>query len=156
MKLESFVSSLRNAENPGDLFRILEEKGAPLIEVDGERFLAIVEGDFEGKNFWTEINGEKASSAIGDAMLTSSSFPFKCRRPYTGGNVIFVPIKDIESKEFLVAYTDGSGGSFYAVRDGKAEKISREEYESMKEGMPEFRVKGISDEQVESMGAFFG
>jgi len=156
MKLEGFVSSLRSAESHEHLLRILEDKGAPVTEVDGRRFLIVIEGDFEGRKFWTEINGEKASAALGDAILTAASFPFKCKRPYTGGNVILVPMDDVESEEFVVAYTDGENGAFYLVKGGDVRKISREDYDDLKSKMPEFRVKGISDEQVESMGAFFG
>ncbi len=156
MKVEGFVASLRNAETIGVLFKILAEKGAPLVELDGKRFLIVVEGDFEGRRFWTEINGEKANQALGDAMLNSSSFPFKCRRPYTGGNVIFVDFDDIEVEEFLVAYRDPDYGVFYLVKNGQAEEITKEEYEKLLPGMPEFKIKSMSEEQMDMMGAFFG
>jgi len=156
MKVEGFVASLRNAETIGELFRILQEKGAPIVELDGQRFLIVVEGDFEGRKFWTEINGQRANQALGDAMLNSSSFPFKCRRPYTGGNVIFVNFDDIEVERFLVAYRDPDYGIFYLVENGNAKEITREEYEELKGEMPEFKVKSMSDEQMEVMGAFFG
>jgi len=156
MKVEGFVASLRNAETIGELFKILQESGAPVVELDGRRFLIVVEGDFEGRPFWTEINGEKANQALGDAMLSSSSFPFKCKRPYTGGNVIFVNFDDIEVGKFLVAYRDPDYGIFYLVEDGKAREITAEEYARLKAEMPEFKVKSMSDEQLAGMGAFFG
>ena len=156
MKVEGFVSALRNAETIGELFKILQERGAPIVELDGQRFLIVVEGDFEGRPFWTEINGEKANQALGDAMLNSSSFPFKCKRPYTGGNVIFVNFNDIEVEKFLVAYRDPDYGIFYLVESGNAREITKEEYERIKVEMPEFKVKGLSDEQLAGMGAFFG
>ncbi|NJE06453.1 hypothetical protein E3E36_09935 [Thermococcus sp. M36] len=156
MKVEGFVSSLRNAETVGELFKILHEKGAPVIELDGKKFLIVVEGDFEGRKFWTEINGEKANQALGDAMLNSSSFPFKCKRPYTGGNVIFVNFDDIEVGEFLVAYRDQEYGVFYLVENGSEKEITKAEYEELLPKMPEFRIKSMSEEQMEVMGAFFG
>ena len=156
MKVEGFVSALRNAETIGELFKILQERGAPIDELDGQRILIIVEGDFEGRPFWTEINGEKANQALGDAMLNSSSFPFKCKRPYTGGNVNFVNFNDIEVEKFLVAYRDPDYGIFYLVESGNAREITKEEYERIKVEMPEFKVKGLSDEQLAGMGAFFG
>ena len=156
MKVEGFVASLRNAETIGELFKILQEKGAPIVELDGQRFLIVVEGDFEGRPFWTEINGERANQVLGDAMLNSSSFPFKCRRPYTGGNVIFVNFNDIEVEKFLVAYRDPDYGIFYLVEDGEAREITKEDYEKLKGEMPEFKVKSMSDEQMDMMGAFFG
>jgi len=156
MKVEGFVASLRNAETIGGLFKILAEKGAPVAELDGKRFLIVVEGDFEGRKFWTEINGEKANQALGDAMLNSSSFPFKCKRPYTGGNVIFVDFDDIEVEEFLVAYRDPDYGIFYRVKNGQAEEITKEEYEKLLPEMPEFKIKSMSEEQMDMMGAFFG
>ncbi len=156
MKVEGFVASLRNAETIGELFKILQEKGAPIVELDGQRFLIVVEGDFEGRKFWTEINGQRANQALGDAMLNSSSFPFKCRRPYTGGNVIFVNFDDIEVEKFLVAYRDPDYGIFYLVENGNAKEITKEDYEKLKGEMPEFKIKSMSDEQMEVMGAFFG
>ncbi|WP_297092126.1 hypothetical protein [Thermococcus sp.] len=156
MKVEGFVASLRNAETIGELFRILAQKGAPIVELDGKRFLIVVEGDFEGRKFWTEINGEKANQALGDAMLNSSSFPFKCRKPYTGGNVIFVSFDDVEVGEFLVAYRDPDYGMFYHVKNGRAEEITREGYEALLPKMPEFRIKSMSEEEMSAMGAFFG
>ncbi|WP_297467813.1 hypothetical protein [Thermococcus sp.] len=156
MKVEGFVASLRNAETIGELFKILQEKGAPVVELDGQRFLIVVEGDFEGRPFWTEINGENANQALGDAMLNSSSFPFKCKRPYTGGNVIFVNFDDIEVEKFLVAYRDPDYGIFYIVENGKAREITEEEYEKLKGEMPEFKIKSMSEEQMDMMGAFFG
>ncbi len=156
MKVEGFVASLRNAETIGELFKILTEKGAPVVELDGQRFLIVVEGDFEGRKFWTEINGERANQALGDAMLNSSSFPFKCRKPYTGGNVIFVNFEDIEVEKFLVAYRDPDYGVFYLVENGKAKEITEEEYEKLKAQIPEFRIKSMSEEQMDMMGAFFG
>ncbi|ACJ15907.1 hypothetical protein, conserved [Thermococcus onnurineus NA1] len=156
MKVEGFVASLRNAETIGELFKILQKKGVPIVELDGKRFLIIVEGDFEGRKFWTEINGEKANQMLGDAMLNSASFPFKCKKPYTGGNAIFVAFDDIEADEFLVAYRDEDYGIFYRVKDGKAEEITKEEYEELKDKIPEFKVKGFSEEQMDMMGAFFG
>ncbi|NJE60856.1 hypothetical protein [Thermococcus sp. 21S7] len=156
MKVEGFVASLRNAETIGELFKILSEKGAPVVELDGKRFLIVVEGDFEGRRFWTEINGEKANQALGDAMLNSSSFPFKCRRPYTGGNVIFVDSDDIEVEDFLVAYRDPEYGIFYRVKNGEAEEITEEDYENLIPEMPEFKIKSMSEEQMDMMGAFFG
>ncbi|WP_457741658.1 hypothetical protein [Thermococcus sp.] len=155
MKVEGFVASLRNAETIGELFKILQKKG-PIVELDGQKFLIVVEGDFEGRKFWTEINGEKANQALGDAMLNSSSFPFKCKRPYTGGNVIFVNFDDIETDKFLVAYRDPDYGIFYLVENGEAKEITEEEYEDLKGKMPEFKVRSMSDEQLEGMGAFFG
>ena len=156
MKIEGFVASLRNAGTIEELFDILQAKGAPLIELDGERFLVVVEGDFEGDKFFTEINGEKANSALGDAMLNSSSFPFKCRKPYTGGNAIFVKFDDIESGEFLTAYRGDRAGKFFHVKEGIAEEITEEEYRDLIKKMPEFRVKAFSEEQMDMMGAFFG
>ena len=156
MKVEGFVASLRNAETIGELFKILGEKGAPVVELDGQRFLIVVEGDFEGRKFWTEINGEKANQALGDAMLNSSSFPFKCKRPYTGGNVIFVNFDDIEVEKFLVAYRDPDYGIFYLVENGEAKEITEKEYQELIREMPEFKVKSMSDEQMDMMGAFFG
>ncbi|WP_297488900.1 hypothetical protein [Thermococcus sp.] len=156
MKVEGFVASLRNAETIGELFKILEEKGAPIVELDGQRFLIVVEGDFEGRKFWTEINGERANQALGDAMLNSSSFPFKCKRPYTGGNVIFVNFDDIEVERFLVAYRDPDYGVFYLVENGKAKEVTKEDYEKLLPEMPEFKIKSMSDEQMDMMGAFFG
>ena len=156
MKVEGFVAALRNAETIGELFKILEEKGAPVVELDGQRFLIVVEGDFEGRKFWTEINGEKANQALGDAMLNSSSFPFKCRRPYTGGNVIFVNFDDIEVEKFLVAYRDPDYGIFYLVENGEAREITKEDYEKLIAEMPEFRIKSMSEEEMNAMGAFFG
>ena len=155
MKVEGFVASLRNAETIGELFKILQEKG-PIVELDEVKFLVVVEGDFEGRPFWTEINGEKANQALGDAMLNSSSFPFKCKRPYTGGNVIFVNFDDIEVERFLVAYRDPEYGVFYLVENGKAKEVTKEEYEKFKAEMPEFKVKSMSDEELAGMGAFFG
>ncbi len=156
MKLEGFVASMRSAESVEDLFNILSKRGAPIVDIDGERFLIIIEGDFEGSKFWTEINGDRANNAIGDAILTSASFPFKCKKPYTGGNVIFVPMKDVESEEFLVAYVSEREGSFYRVKGERFESISREEYEALRSKMPRFVVRGMSEEQMENMGAFFG
>jgi hypothetical protein len=156
MKVEGFVASLRNAETIGELFKILQEKGAPIVELDGQRFLIIVEGDFEGRKFWTEINGERANQALGDAMLNSSSFPFKCKKPYTGGNVIFVNFDDIEVERLLVAYRDPDYGVFYLIENGEAREITGEEYEKLKKEMPEFRIKSMSEEQMDMMGAFFG
>ncbi|ANF23136.1 hypothetical protein [Thermococcus piezophilus] len=156
MKVEGFVASLRNAETICELFKILQEKGAPIVELDGQRFLIVVEGDFEGRKFWTEINGEKANQALGDAMLNSSSFPFKCKRPYTGGNVIFVNFDDIEVDDFLVAYREEEYGVFYLVKGGKAEEITAEEYGKLKTETPEFKIKSMSKEQMDMMGAFFG
>jgi len=155
MKVEGFVASLRNAETIGELFKILQKKG-PVVELDGVKFLIVVEGDFEGRPFWTEINGEKANQALGDAMLNSSSFPFKCKRPYTGGNVIFVNFDDIEVDRFLVAYRDPDYGIFYLVENGKAKEITEDEYEKLKTEIPEFKVKSMSDEELAGMGAFFG
>jgi len=156
MKVEGFVSSLRNAETIGELFKILGEKGAPVVELDGQRFLIVVEGDFEGRKFWTEINGEKANQALGDAMLNSSSFPFKCKRPYTGGNVIFVNFDDIEVEKFLVAYRDPDYGIFYLVENGEAREITKEDYEKLIPEMPDFKIKSMSEEEMNAMGAFFG
>ncbi len=156
MKVEGFIASLRNAETIGELFKILAEKGAPIVELDGQRFLIVLEGDFEGKKFWTEINGERANQALGDAMLNSSSFPFKCKRPYTGGNVIFVNFNDIEVDRFLVTYRDPDYEIFYLTKGGKAREITKEEYEGLTLEMPEFRIKSMSDEQMNMMGAFFG
>ncbi len=155
MKVEGFVASLRNAETVVDLFKILSKKG-PIVELDGQKFLIVVEGDFEGKKFWTEINGEKANQALGDAMLNSSSFPFKCKRPYTGGNVIFVSFDDIEVDRFLFAYRTDDHGVFYAIEDGKAKEITGKEYEKLKTEVPEFRIKSMSEEEMDMMGAFFG
>ena len=156
MKVEGFVASLRNAGTIGELFKILQEKGAPLMELEGQRFLIVVEGDFEGRKFWMEINGEKANQALGDAMLNSSSFPFKCKRPYTGGNVIFVNFDDIEVDRFLVAYRDPDYGIFYLVENGEAREITEKEYGELLSEMPEFKIKSISEEQMDMMGAFFG
>ncbi|AHF79534.1 hypothetical protein [Thermococcus paralvinellae] len=156
MKVEGFVASLKNAETIAQLFEILEKKGAPIIELDGEKFLIVVEGDFEGVKFWTEINGKKANMALGDAMLNSASFPFKCKKPYTGGNAIFVKMSDIESEEFLVAYKSEGIGLYFKVKEGKAEKISPADYERLIPEMPEFKVKSFSEEQMDMMGAFFG
>ncbi len=156
MKVEGFVASLRNAGTIGELFKILQEKGAPLMELEGQRFLIVVEGDFEGRKFWTEINGEKANQALGDAMLNSSSFPFKCKRTYTGGNIIFVNFDDIEVDRFLVAYRDPDYGIFYLVENGEAREITEKEYGELLSEMPEFKIKSISEEQMDMMGAFFG
>lgn len=156
VKVEGFVAALREAETIGELFKILQEKGAPVLELDGQKFLIVVEGDFEGRPFWTEINSEKANQALGDAMLNSSSFPFKCKKPYTGGNVIFVNFDDIEVEKFLVAYRDPDYGIFYLVENGEAKEITKEEYEKLLPEMPEFKIKGMSEEQMDMMGAFFG
>ncbi|NJF25434.1 hypothetical protein [Thermococcus sp. Bubb.Bath] len=156
MKVEGFVAKLRAAETIGELFKILQENGAPIVEFDCQKFLIVVEGDFEGREFWTEINGEKANQILGDAMLNSSSFPFKCKKPYTGGNVIFVSFDDIEVERFLVAYRDPDYGLFYLIENREAKEITGEEYEKLKEEMPEFHVKGMSDEELAGMGAFFG
>ncbi len=155
MKVEGFIASLRNAETIGDLLKILSKKG-PVVELDEQKFLIVVEGDFEGRKFWTEINGEVANQALGDAMLNSSSFPFKCKRPYTGGNAIFVNFDDIEVERFLISYRDSDYGIFYLVEKGEAKKITNEEYEKLKEEMREFKIKSISEEQMNMMGAFFG
>ncbi|WP_297069484.1 hypothetical protein [Thermococcus sp.] len=156
MKIEGFVASLRNAETTGELFEMLQKKGAPLIKFDSKGFLVVVEGDFEGRPFWTEINGKRANQVLGDAMLKSSSFPFKCKRPYTGGNVIFVNFDDVEVERFLVAYRDSNHGIFYLIEKGNARGTTRDEYEKTIPEMREFKVKGISDEQMDMMGAFFG
>ncbi|WP_048149485.1 hypothetical protein [Palaeococcus ferrophilus] len=156
MKIEGFVASLKNAETIEELFETLEKKGAPLVELDGSRFLIVVEGDFEGEKFFTEINGQKANTALGDAMLNSSSFPFKCRKPYTGGNVIFVKAEEIESEEYLVAYRAENLVRAFHVKAGEVEKVSPEEYEELVGKMPEFKVKAFSEEQMDMMGAFFG
>ncbi|AIF68779.1 hypothetical protein PAP_01700 [Palaeococcus pacificus DY20341] len=156
MKVEGFVASLRNAESIGELFKLLEDKGAPVAELSGERFLIVVEGDFEGTKFWTEVNGKKANLVLGDAMLNSASFPFKCKKPYTGGNAIFVKFENIESKEFLIAYKSEEITKAFHVKDGKTRKIELDEYEALIEKMPEFKVKGFSEEQMDMMGAFFG
>ena len=156
MKVEGFVASLKNAETIEELFHILENKGAPVIEFDGQRTLVVVEGDFEGVPFWTEINGKKANFALGDAMLNSASVPFKCKKPYTGGNVIFVDFGNIETGEFLVAYkAEGILKAFY-IKNGVSEKVSEERYVELINKMPEFKVKGFSEEQMDMMGAFFG
>ncbi len=91
-------------------------------------------------------------------MLNSSSFPpFKCKKPYTGGNVIFVNFEDIEVEKFLVAYRDPPDyGIFYLVENGEAKEITKEEYEKLLPEMPEFKIKGMSEEQMDMMGAFFG
>ncbi len=89
-------------------------------------------------------------------MLNSSSFPFKCKKPYTGGNVIFVNFDDIEVEKFLVAYRDPDYGIFYLVENGEAKEITKEEYEKLLPEMPDFKVKGMSEEQMDMMGAFFG
>jgi len=89
-------------------------------------------------------------------MLNSSSFPFKCKRPYTGGNVIFVNFDDIEVEKFLVAYRDPDYGIFYLVEDGKAKEITGEEYGKLIPEMPEFKIKSMSEEELAGMGAFFG
>ncbi len=156
MKIEGFVASLRNAETIAELFDILQKKSAPVIELDGEKFLVVVEGDFEGSKFFTEINGEKANSALGDAMLNSSSFPFKCKKPYTGGNAIFVKLEDIESEEFLIAYKSEKAKKYFHVKDNSVREITEEEYRSLIQEMPEFKVKAFSEEQMDMMGAFFG
>ncbi|NJE26023.1 hypothetical protein E3E22_05200 [Thermococcus sp. MV5] len=156
MKVEGFVASLKNAETIEELFNILEKKGAPVIEFDGQKTLVVVEGDFEGTPFWTEINGKKANFALGDAMLNSASFPFKCKKPYTGGNAIFVSFENIETNEFLVAYKSETGAQIFYVKEGKAEKIDEGKYEELIDKMPEFKVKGFSEEQMDMMGAFFG
>ncbi|BAA30343.1 hypothetical protein [Pyrococcus horikoshii] len=155
MKVEGLVSSLRNAETIEDLFSILKKKGAPIIDLEGIKKLIIVEGDFEGKQFYTEINGMKANLALGDAMLNSANVPFKCKKPFTGGNLILVDLTNIESKEFVLAYRDDVGVYFH-VKEGEAKEISKEEYDNLKNKMPEFIVKGLSEEEAESMGAFFG
>jgi hypothetical protein len=156
MKVEGFLASLRNAETISALFGILKRSGAPVKELDAQRFLIVIEGDFEGRKFWTEINGERANHALGDAMLNSSSFPFRCRRPYTGGNAIFVKLEDVETDKFLVSYRSGDDGIFYLVEEGKAGEITKEEYEKLKGEMPEFKIKSMSEEQMAGMGAFFG
>ncbi|USS39980.1 hypothetical protein NF865_06395 [Thermococcus aggregans] len=156
MKVEGFVASLKNAESIEELFNILEEKGAPLVELDDQKILVVVEGDFEGKPFWTEINGKKANFALGDAMLNSASFPFKCKKPYTGGNAIFVNFENIESDEFLVAYRSDDTTRAFHVKDSNVEKIDEKKYEELIPKMGEFKVKGFSEEQMDMMGAFFG
>lgn len=156
MKVEGFVASLRNAETIEQLFELLEKKGAPIAELDGEKFLIVVEGDFEGLKFWTEINGKKANMALGDAMLNSASFPFKCKKPYTGGNVIFVKAEDIESEEFLIAYKSEEIGLYFHVKGEEVKKIEAAKYEELLDKMPEFKVKAFSEEQMDMMSAFFG
>ncbi len=156
MKIEGLVASLRNAKTIPELFNILQKKGAPLIELDKEKFLAVIEGDFEGNKFFTEINGERANSALGDAMLNSSSFPFKCKKPYTGGNIIFVKLGDIESKEFLIAYRSEEAERYFHIKDGNVKETTEEEYKNLIQKMPEFKVKSFSEEQMDMMGAFFG
>ena len=156
MKVEGFVGSLRNAETIEGLFEIMERDGAPIVELSGVRFLIVVEGDFEGVKFWTEINGEKANTALGDAMLNSASFPFKCKKPYTGGNAIFVKMEDVETGEFLVAYKSERIVRAFHIRDGAVEKIDGARYEELIPQMPEFKVKSFSEEQMDMMGAFFG
>jgi hypothetical protein len=156
MKVEGFVASLRNAETIEQLFELLEKKGAPIAELDGEKFLIVVEGDFEGLKFWTEINGKKANMALGDAMLNSASFPFKCKKPYTGGNVIFVKAGDIESEEFLIAYKSEGITKAFHVKGEEVEKIEATKYGELLDKMPEFKVKAFSEEQMDMMGAFFG
>ncbi|RLF81439.1 hypothetical protein DRN32_00910 [Thermococci archaeon] len=156
MRVEGFVASLKNAETIEELFEILEKKGAPVVEFDGQKILIVVEGDFEGEPFWTEINGKKANFALGDAMLNSASFPFKCKKPYTGGNAIFVNFENIETGEFLIAYrSDETTRAFYVKGTG-VEKIDEKKYEELIPKMPEFKVKGFSEEQMDMMGAFFG
>lgn len=156
MKVEGFVGSLRNAETIEDLFEIMEKDGAPIAELSGVKFLIVVEGDFEGVKFWTEINGERANSALGDAMLNSASFPFKCKKPYTGGNAIFVKMEDVETGEFLVAYRSEGTVKAFHVKDDTVEKIDGARYEELIPKMPEFKVKSFSEEQMDMMGAFFG
>jgi len=156
MKIEGFVASLKNAETIEMLFDTLEKKGAPLVELDGQRFLIVVEGDFEGKKFYTEINGQRANTALGDAMLNSSSFPFKCKKPYTGGNVIFVKADEIESEEYLVAYRAENLVRAFHIKEGTVAKVSPEEYSGLAKKMGEFKVKAFSEEQMDMMGAFFG
>ncbi|GAB6102670.1 hypothetical protein JCM16138_18930 [Thermococcus atlanticus] len=153
MKIEGFVASLRNAGTIEELFNILS---SPIVDLDDEKFLVVIEGDFEGSRFFTEINGEKANSALGDAMLNSSSFPFRCKRPYTGGNAIFVKFEDIESGEFLIAYKNGKAGRYFHVKEGSVREITEEEYRDLIEKMPEFKVRAFSEEQMDMMGAFFG
>ena len=46
MRVEGFVASLKNAETIEELFEILEKKGAPVVEFDGQKILMVVEGDF--------------------------------------------------------------------------------------------------------------
>ncbi|HIH73535.1 MAG: hypothetical protein PWP49_1286 [Thermococcaceae archaeon] len=156
MKVEGFVASLKDAETIEELFDILEKKGAPVIEFDGQKTLVVVEGDFEGKPFWTEINGKKANFALGDAMLNSASFPFKCKKPYTGGNAIFVNFENIESEEFLVAYRSEDTIRAFHVKGSDVKKIDEKKYKELIAKMPEFKVKGFSEEQMDMMGAFFG
>lgn len=156
MKVEGFVASLRNAETVEQLFGLLEKKGAPIAELDGEKFLILIEGDFEGLKFWTEINGKKANMALGDAILNSASFPFKCKKAYTGGNVIFVKCGDIESGEFLIAYRSEGVTEAFHVKGEEVEKVRETKYEELLNKMPEFKVKAFSEEQMDMMGAFFG
>ncbi|AEC52589.1 hypothetical protein PNA2_1674 [Pyrococcus sp. NA2] len=154
VKVEGLVSSLRNAETIEELFSILKKKGAPVIELEGIKKLIVIEGDFEGKQFYTEINGMKANLVLGDAMLNSANVPFKCKKPFTGGNLILVDFDNVESGEFVLAYKNDVGVYFH-IKNGEPREISREEYEELKDKMPEFKVKGLTDEEAESMGAFF-
>ena len=156
MKVEGLVSSLRNAETIEELFSILKKKGAPVMDLEGMKKLVIVEGDFEGKQFYTEINGLKANMALGDAMLNASSVPFKCKKPFTGGNLIFVDYENIEAEEFVLAYKGEDAGAYFHVKGDEGKEISKEEYEELKDKMPEFKVRGYSEEEMEGMGAFFG
>ncbi len=155
MKVEGFLASLRNAETISGLFGALKRSGTPVKELDAQRFLIIIEGDFEGRRFWTEINGERANHALGDAMLNSSSFPFRCRRAYTGGNAIFVKFEDIETDKFLVSYRSEDEGVFYIVEEGRAREITEGEHDKLKGEMPEFKIRSMSEEQMAGMGAFF-
>ncbi|AFK22428.1 hypothetical protein [Pyrococcus sp. ST04] len=156
MKVEGLLSSLRNAETIEDLFSILKKKGAPIIELEEIKKLVIVEGDFEGKQFWSEVNGIKANMALGDAMLNAASVPFKCKRPFTGGNLILVDLDSIESSEFVIGYITEGSGVYFHVKGEEVREITREEYDELKNKMPEFKVRSYSDEEIEGIGAFFG
>ncbi|MDK2983977.1 MAG: hypothetical protein PWP19_1455 [Thermococcaceae archaeon] len=89
-------------------------------------------------------------------MLNSASFPFKCKKPYTGGNAIFVNFENIESEEFLVAYRSEDTIRAFHVKGSDVKKIDEKKYKELIAKMPEFKVKGFSEEQMDMMGAFFG
>lgn len=140
----------------GEFFKIFQEKGVFVFELDGGKFFIVVEGDFEGRFFWIEINGEKVNQVFGDVMFNLLSFLFKCKKFYIGGNVIFVNFDDIEVEKFLVVYCDFDYGIFYFVENGEVREIIKEEYEKFFFEMFEFKVKGMSEEQMDMMGVFFG
>lgn len=89
-------------------------------------------------------------------MLNAASVPFKCKRDFTGGNLILLDFDSIESNEFLIAYVSEKSGVYFHVKAEEVKEITKEEYDELKDRMPEFKAKSYSEEEMEGMGAFFG